>query len=82
MSVKIRLQRQGAKNRPIYSIVAINSADRRDGKYLERLGQYFPKAEKAQDKVKLNVEALRQWQERGAVCSDTVRQLLKAQLSQ
>ena len=42
MSVKIRLQRLGRKNRPFYRIVAIDSKKRRDGLEIERLGWYDP----------------------------------------
>jgi len=73
--VKIRLARGGRKNRPIYTIVATNSRSPRDGQFLEKLGQYDPKAPKML--TSLNLEALKAWVTKGAQVSDTVRTLLK-----
>jgi small subunit ribosomal protein S16 len=77
MAVSIRLSRQGAKKNPSYLIVAASDQGKRDGAYLERLGQYFPKAEKAEAKIKVNLEALKAWQAKGARVTQTVGQLLK-----
>lgn len=78
MSVKIRLSRQGAKKHPQYLIVAVDSAKKRDGAYLDKLGYYYPKAKTAKEKVQLNLEALKRWQAKGAQLSETVGQLLKS----
>jgi len=75
----IRLSRRGAKKQPHYIIVAVDKANRRDGEYLEKLGQYFPKAKEHKDKVKINMTALAAWQKKGALLSETVGQLLKKQ---
>jgi small subunit ribosomal protein S16 len=73
--VKIRMARGGRKNRPVYTIVATNSRAPRDGEFLEKLGQYDPKAS---DVLKgINVEAIKTWLSKGAQLSDTVRTLLK-----
>ena len=77
MAVTIRLSRQGAKKNPQYLIVAVDSAKKRDGAYLEKLGHYYPKAKAAKDKIKVNVEAVKTWQSKGAQVSQTVGQLLK-----
>ncbi len=77
MAVTIRLSRQGAKKHPQYLIVAVDSAKKRDGAYLEKLGYYFPKAKTAQEKVKVNLEQVKAWQAKGAQTSQTVGQLLK-----
>jgi ribosomal protein S16 len=53
MSVTIRLSRQGAKKNPNYLIVATSERGKRDGAYLQNLGQYFPKAKAAKDKLKV-----------------------------
>ena len=42
MSVKIRLQRHGKKNKPFFWIVAADARATRDGRYLEKLGTYNP----------------------------------------
>ena len=78
MAVTIRLSRQGAKKNPNYLIVAAADRGKRDGAYLERLGQYFPKAKTAAEKLKVNAEAVKAWQAKGAQISQTVGQLLKA----
>jgi small subunit ribosomal protein S16 len=77
MAVTIRLSRQGAKKHPQYLIVALDSTKKRDGAYLAKLGHYYPKAEKTEDKIKVNLEAVRAWQAKGAQVSQTVGQLLK-----
>lgn len=77
MSVMIRLSRQGAKKQPSYMIVAVDKSKRRDGEYLDRLGQYFPKAKESKDKIQVNQEAIDAWIQKGAQVSQTVGQLLK-----
>lgn len=77
MAVTIRLSRQGAKKNPLYMIVAMDSARKRDGEYLENLGHYYPKAKTAQEKVKVKLEAVQAWQKKGAQLSQTVGQLIK-----
>ncbi len=73
--VKIRMARGGRKNRPIYTIVAANSRSPRDSQFLEKLGQYDPKAAEVLKTV--NVEGIKAWIAKGAQLSDTVRTLLK-----
>ena len=77
MAVTIRLSRQGAKKRPQYLVVAVDSAKKRDGAYLANLGHYYPKAVEAKDKLKVDVEKVKAWVARGAQVSQTVGQLLK-----
>lgn len=73
--VKIRMARGGRKNRPVYTIVATNSRSPRDGQFLEKLGQYDPKAAQAIKQV--NIDGIKAWLSKGAQLSDTVRTLLK-----
>ena len=47
MSVSIRLNRKGTKDRPYYKIVAVDSRKRRDGRYIEQVGTYDPLVEGA-----------------------------------
>ena len=75
--VKIRMQRGGRTHKPIYTIVAANSREPRDGKFLEKLGQYDPNAETVLKDV--NVEGIKTWVSKGARLSDTVNSLLKKQ---
>jgi len=73
--VKIRLARGGRTHRPVYTIVAASSKAARDGRFLEKLGQYDPKAETVLSDVK--VEAVKAWIAKGAQLSDTVNSLFK-----
>jgi small subunit ribosomal protein S16 len=77
MAVTIRLSRQGAKKHPQYLIVAVDSAKKRDGAYLQKLGHYYPKAKEAKAKIEVNLDAVKAWQAKGAQVSQTVGQLLK-----
>ncbi len=77
MAVTIRLSRQGYKKNPNYLIVAVDSAKKRDGEFIEKIGQYFPKGKTLADKVKVDVEVLKRWKANGAQMSQTVGQLLK-----
>lgn len=77
MPVMIRSARHGAKKNSVYWIVATDKTQPRDGRYLEKLGQYYPKAKTAKEKLVINQEALKKWVDRGALVSETVGQLLK-----
>lgn len=77
MVVRIRLQRLGRRNLPVYRIVAANSKARRDGKYLERLGSYDPTPDPRGTKhISLNLERVKYWLGVGAQPSDTVAKML------
>jgi small subunit ribosomal protein S16 len=76
--VKIRLQRMGSKKNPQYIIVAANETACRDGKFFEKLGYYYPKAEKAADKLKLEMAKFEAWKAKGAQLTLTVEQIVKA----
>jgi small subunit ribosomal protein S16 len=73
--VKIRLTRAGAKKRPFYRIVAIDERRQRDGRALEFLGTYDPKA--SPEKVLLHTEAIDAWVKKGAQLSPTVKSLMR-----
>lgn len=75
MAVTIRLRRTGGKNRPFYRLVATDSRNPRDGRFIEVLGYYHP-IEKP-GKVVLDEDKVIQWLEKGAETSDTVNSLLK-----
>lgn len=72
----IRLSRGGRTHAPVYTIVAADSRKPRDGRFLEKLGQYNPSFEKGE---LLNVKAdrIKELLSKGATISDTVRTLLK-----
>lgn len=75
MSVVIRLSRTGAKSRPSYRVIVADSNSKRDGKCLERIGTFFPKAET--DGIKIDVERANYWISVGAQPSSKVASLLK-----
>ena len=70
--VVIRLARGGAKKRPFYNVVVADSRNRRDGRFIERLGFYNPLAGDGQEGLRLALDRVTYWQERGAQLSDTV----------
>ena len=75
MSTKIRLQRHGAKKRPFYQVVIADERSRRDGRFIENVGYYDPT--KSPALLKLNVEKVIAWLDKGAQPTDTVNQILK-----
>ena len=74
MSVKLRLRRLGRKKIPVFSIVATDSRNARDGRYIEDIGRYYPLREPAE--VRLDEERALYWLDNGAQPSDTVRSIL------
>ncbi|MCR4305155.1 MAG: 30S ribosomal protein S16 [Gallionella sp.] len=75
--VIIRLSRGGSKNRPYFNVVVADSRNRRDGRFIERLGFYNPLAAEGQDSLRLELERVGHWQSKGAQLSDTVARLVK-----
>ncbi|MBM23775.1 MAG: 30S ribosomal protein S16, partial [Gammaproteobacteria bacterium] len=75
--VRIRLSRGGSKKRPFFHVVATNSRSSRDGKYIERIGFYNPRASDNEDDIRIDIERINYWESVGAQLSDKVRHLLK-----
>jgi small subunit ribosomal protein S16 len=75
--VVIRLARGGAKKRPFFNVVVADSRNRRDGRFIERVGFYNPIAGEREEALRLSLDRIRFWQERGAKLSDTVAGLVK-----
>jgi small subunit ribosomal protein S16 len=75
MSVKIRLARYGAKKKPYYRIVVASSDAPRDGKFLELVGTYDPLKEPIA--VTLKSDRVKEWIEKGAIPTATVKSILK-----
>jgi small subunit ribosomal protein S16 len=71
--IKLRLKRFGKKGEASFRIVAMNSADRRDGRPLEELGFYNPRT----DEVRLDVPGIIKRLKHGAQPTDTVRDILR-----
>jgi len=75
--VSIRLSRGGAKKRPFYHIVVTDQRNRRDGRYIERLGYFNPIGDSGPDKLKIDLTRVDYWIGQGAQPSDRVSGLLK-----
>lgn len=75
--VVIRLARGGAKKRPFYNIVAADKRDRRDGRFIERVGYFNPVASGAEQLLSIDNERLAYWTANGAQMSPTVARLVK-----
>jgi small subunit ribosomal protein S16 len=75
MSVTIRMSRHGAKKNPFYRIVVSDQRFPRDGRYIEQVGTYDPRAKTGG--VKLNREKIDSWIKKGAKPSQTVSELMK-----
>ncbi len=74
--VVIRLARGGAKKRPFFNIVATDSRNRRDGRFIERIGFYNPVAAGGEESVRVAQDRLAYWQGVGAQLSPTVARLV------
>ena len=75
--VSIRLSRGGAKKRPFYHIVVTDSRNRRDGRYIERLGFFNPIATGGETELNIDLARADYWISRGAAPSDRVASLMK-----
>ena len=75
--VKIRLTRGGAKKRPFYHVVVTDQRNKRDGRYLERLGFFNPIAQGAEVKLRVDAARVEHWVKQGAQLSDRVAELMK-----
>ncbi len=75
--VVIRLSRGGAKKRPFYNIVVADSRERRDGRYIERVGFYNPVASGAEELLRVAFDRVSYWTGTGAQMSDTVARLVQ-----
>jgi len=75
--VVIRLARGGAKKRPFYNLVVADSRRARDGRFIERIGFYDPRAPEGRERLRIDRERLAHWQSKGAIASDTVARLVR-----
>lgn len=72
--VRLRSQRYGSKKNPFYRIVATDSRNPRDGRYIEVVGTYNPLTNPAT--IKFDTEKVMKWLKTGAKPTDTVKSLL------
>ena len=75
--VSIRLARGGSKKRPFYHIVVTDSRNRRDGRYIERIGFFNPVAKGNAETLRLDTERAQHWISQGAQPSERVAKLIK-----
>jgi small subunit ribosomal protein S16 len=75
--VVIRLARGGSKKRPFYNVVAADSRNRRDGRFIERVGFYNPVANEGQEGLRLAMDRVQYWADKGAQLSPAVARLVK-----
>ncbi|MEW6353985.1 MAG: 30S ribosomal protein S16 [Pseudomonadota bacterium] len=77
--VTIRLARGGAKKRPFFNIVVTDSRNRRDGRYIERVGFFNPIAAGGETGLSVDRARVDYWLGQGAQASARVTALLKKQ---
>jgi len=75
--VVIRLSRGGAKDRPFFNIVVSDKRNRRDGRFIERIGFYNPIAAGGEESIRFAQDRLSYWRGVGAQASPTVERLIK-----
>ncbi|WP_020167534.1 MULTISPECIES: 30S ribosomal protein S16 [Methylotenera] len=75
--VVIRLSRGGSKKSPFYNVVVADSRNRRDGRFIERVGFYNPSAKAGAEGLRIDAARVSHWTGNGAQLSDTVARLVK-----
>jgi small subunit ribosomal protein S16 len=75
VAVKIKLKRLGKIREPYYRIVVADARTKRDGRAIEEVGKYHPKAEPSL--IEVNSERVQHWLSVGAQPTDPVMVLLK-----
>ena len=77
MSLSIRLSRGGSKKRPYYRIVVADARSPRDGRFIEKIGNYNPLLAKDDEKrVVLDADRAKHWLGNGAQPTDRVARFL------
>ncbi len=74
--VVIRLSRGGSKGRPFFNIVVADKRERRDGRFIERIGFYNPIAKGGEESLRIAQDRLTYWKSVGAQASPTVERLI------
>ena len=73
--VRIRLRRQGAKKQPTYRVVVADQRSPRDGRFIENIGFYDPRADPPT--IRIKADRALHWLGVGAQPSDAVLRMLK-----
>lgn len=74
MALRIKLARRGSAHNPVYRVVVGEARSKRDGKFVEWIGTYSPKA--PHGKLRLKLDRADYWMGLGAKPTDTVRSLI------
>ena len=77
MAVRMRLTRIGGKKDPVWRVVVADQRSPRDGRFIEIVGHY--NAQTNPSTIKVDEERVRNWLERGAQPTETVRKILRTQ---
>lgn len=75
--VTIRLARHGSKKNPFYHITVADRSASRDGRFIERVGFYNPVAKGQAEVLRIDLERIDHWLDKGAQPSDIVKKLVK-----
>jgi small subunit ribosomal protein S16 len=75
--VVIRLSRGGSKKSPFYNVVVADSRNRRDGRFIERVGFYNPVANANEERLRIALDRVSHWTGVGAQLSPAVARLVK-----
>ena len=79
MAINIRLARGGSKKRPYYKIVVADARSPRDGRFIEKIGNYNPLlAKDNEQRVQLDADRAKHWLSVGAQPTDRVARFLDA----
>lgn len=78
MSLKLRLARAGTKKRPYYHVVVADARSPRDGRFIEKIGNYDPKLADKSARVTLVAERVQHWLSVGAQPTDRVARFFDA----
>lgn len=75
MAVKLRLVRMGKKKQPTYRVVAADSRSPRNGRFIEIVGTYDPRAEPSA--IRIDEDKTLAWLQKGARPTERVEKLLR-----
>ena len=77
MAVRLRLTRVGGRKDPVWRVVVADQRSPRDGRIIETVGQYNAQTEPST--IVLKEDRIREWLDKGAQPSETVRKILRTQ---
>ena len=77
MAMKIRLARGGAKKRPFYGIMVADQRRAPNGRFIERVGFFNPRAKGGEEALRMDIERINYWVSKGAQPTDRVASLMK-----